>query len=190
MKIDGNAIRPGNIISHKDRLWRAVKTQHVKPGKGGAYLQVELKNIRSGTKMNERFRASENVERVRVEERLFQFLYQEGDNYVFMDQETYDQIFLSADLIGAEALKFLSEGLIVTIGLYENTPLSLALPETMVLTIQEAESVVKGQTQSGSSKPALLENSIRIMVPVYIEAGMKIVVNTGDISFVERAREE
>jgi elongation factor P len=190
MKIDGNAIRPGNIIAHKDSLWRVVKVQNVKPGKGGAYAQAELKDVYSGTKTNERFRASEKVQRVRIEERAFQFLYRDGEAYIFMDQQSFDQIHLSADIIGEDALKFLHEELIVTIGIYEGAPLSFALPETMACLIQEAESVVKGQTQSGASKPALLDNGVRVMVPTYVEAGMKIIVNTTDFSFVERQREE
>ena len=115
MKIDGNAIRPGNIIEHQGRLWRAIKTQHVKPGKGGAFLQVELKDIRDGTKLNERFRSSETVERVRLDQKDYQFLYVEGESYTFMDTDTYEQVTLGSDLIGEDAVKFLQDGMMVTI---------------------------------------------------------------------------
>ncbi|RMD63944.1 MAG: elongation factor P [Alphaproteobacteria bacterium] len=188
MKIQGNAIRPGNIIEHKGRLWRAVRIQHVQPGKGGAYLQVELKDIRDGTKMNERFRSSEDVERVRLDQREYQFLYSDGDMYTFMDNETYDQISLPRELIGEPAV-FLQEGMTVTIESYEGEPISVILPDTVTMKIVEADPVVKGQTASSSYKPAVLENGVRIMVPPHIEAGTRVVVNTSDGSYVERAKD-
>ncbi|MDJ0611187.1 MAG: elongation factor P [Kiloniellales bacterium] len=188
MKINGNAIRPGNVIEHKDRLWRAVKIQHTQPGKGGAYLQVELKDIRDGTKLNERFRASEDVERVRLDQKEFQYLYADGDSYTFMDQETYDQVSLSSDMIGEPAV-FLQDGMTVTIESYENDPISVMLPETVVMEITEADPVVKGQTAASSYKPALLENGVKTMVPPHIETGTRVVVNTADASYVERAKD-
>jgi elongation factor P len=189
MKIDGNAIRPGNIIEHQGRLWRAVKTQHVKPGKGGAFLQVELKDIRDGTKLNERFRSSETVERVRLDQKDYQFLYAEGDSYTFMDNNTYEQIPLNVDLIGEDAVKFLQEGMTVTIESFEDEPISVTLPETVVLEIVEADAVVKGQTASSSYKPAQLENGVRTLVPPHVGSGTRVVINTADGSYVERAKD-
>ncbi|NIA70509.1 elongation factor P [Pelagibius litoralis] len=188
MKINGNAIRPGNVIEHKNRLWRAVKTQHTQPGKGGAYLQVELKDLRDGTKLNERFRASEDVERVRLDQKAFQFLFADGDMLTFMDNDTYEQIMLNKDLVG-EPVIFLQDGMAVTIESYEDEPISVMLPETVVMEIVEADAVVKGQTASSSYKPAKLENGARVMVPPHIASGTRIVVNTADASYVERAKD-
>ena len=188
MKINGNAIRPGNIIEHKNRLWRAVRIQHTQPGKGGAYLQVELRDIRDGTKLNERFRASEDVERVRLDQKDYQYLYAEGDMLTFMDTETYEQITLNADLVG-EPAAFLQDGMMVTVESYEGEPISVELPETVVMEVVEADPVVKGQTAASSYKPAKLENGVRTMVPPHIETGTRVVVNTADASYVERARD-
>ena len=188
MKISGNAIRPGNVIEHKNRLWRAVKTQHTQPGKGGAYLQVELKDIRDGTKLNERFRSSEDVERVRLDQKEYQFLFADGEMLTFMDNDTYEQISLNSDLVG-EPVVFLQEGMTVTIESYEEEPISVMLPDTVVMNIVEADPVVKGQTASSSYKPAVLENGSRIMVPPHIESGIRVVVNTFDATYVERAKD-
>ena len=187
MKINGNAIRPGNIIEHKGRLMRAVKLQQVKPGKGGAFAQIELKDIRDGTKMNERFRADESVERVRLDQVDYQFLFADGDMLTFMHLETFEQIELNADLVG-EPLPFLQENMEVTIELYEEEPISISLPESVVLEVPEADAVVKGQTASSSYKPAMLENGVKVMVPPHIEAGTKIVVNTAEGTYMERAK--
>ena len=187
MKINGNAIRPGNIIEHKGRLMRAVKLQQVKPGKGGAFAQIELKDIRDGTKMNERFRADESVERVRLDQVDYQFLFADGDMLTFMHLETFEQIELNADLVG-EPLPFLQENMEVTIELYEEEPISISLPESVVLEVTEADAVVKGQTASSSYKPAMLENGMKVMVPPHIEAGTKIVVNTAEGTYMERAK--
>ena len=187
MKINGNAIRPGNIIEHKGRLMRAVKLQQVKPGKGGAFAQIELKDIRDGTKMNERFRADESVERVRLDQVDYQFLFADGDILTFMHLETFEQIELNADLVG-EPLPFLQENMEVTIELYEEEPISISLPESVVLEVTEADAVVKGQTASSSYKPAMLENGVKVMVPPHIEAGTKIVVNTAVGTYMERAK--
>ncbi|MBO6560409.1 MAG: elongation factor P [Nisaea sp.] len=188
MKINGNAIRIGNVIEHKDRLWVAVKTQAVKPGKGGAFNQVELKDIRNGTKLNERFRADEQVERVRLEQRPAQFLFAEENLLTFMDNETYEQTQISTDLIGENAV-FLQDGMEVQIESYEGEPLSVQLPETVVLEIVEADAVVKGQTASSSYKPAVLENGVKILVPPHVEAGTRVVVRTEDSTYVERAKD-
>ena len=189
MKINGNSIRPGNVIEHQDRLWRAVKIQHTQPGKGGAYLQVELKDLRSGTKLNERFRASESVEQVRLEQKQFQYLYAEGDMHTFMDIETYDQISLSAELIGEEQVIYLQDGMEVKIESYEGESIGLELPSHVTLEVVEADAVVKGQTAASSAKPALLENGIRTTVPPHIETGTRVVVRTEDGSYVERAKD-
>ena len=188
MKINGNAIRIGNIIEHKNRLWVAVKTQHTQPGKGGAYLQVELKDIRDGTKLNERFRSSESVERVRLDEKEYQFLFEEGGFLTLMDQETYDQITVSTDLVG-DTFPFLEDGMIVTAASYENDIVSLTLPEKVTVMIVEAEPVVKGQTASSSFKPAILENGVRVMVPPHIASGTRIIVQTSDATYIERAKD-
>lgn len=189
MKINGNAIRPGNVVEHQDRLWRAVKIQHTQPGKGGAYLQVELKDIRSGTKLNERFRSSETVEKVRLDQKEFQFLFADDDMYTFMDNETYDQIALSAEAIGEEQVVYLQDGMTVMIESYENEPLGVQLPDHVTLEVTEADAVVKGQTASSSYKPAVLENNIRTLVPPHIEAGARVVIATEDGSYVERAKD-
>ncbi|MFP3920444.1 MAG: elongation factor P [Dichotomicrobium sp.] len=186
MKINGNEIRPGNVIEHKGGLWAAVKTQHVKPGKGPAYAQVELKNLLDGTKLNERFRSSETIERVRLEQREFQFLYEEGDMLVFMDMETFEQIELPKDFVG-ERKAFLQEGMQVTVEFHEDKPIGVALPDHVTLEITEAEPVVKGQTASSSYKTATLENGVRIMVPPFISTGEKVVVDTSDLTYVRRA---
>ncbi|HWT96037.1 MAG TPA: elongation factor P [Terriglobales bacterium] len=188
MKINGNSIRPGNIIEHQGRLWRAVKTQHTQPGKGGAYLQVELKDIRDGTKTNERFRSSETVERVRLDEHEYQFLFSSGEDYTFMDVESFEQLTLNGDLIGEPAV-FLQEGMMVQVESYEGSPISVSLPETVTMQLIEADPVVKGQTAASSYKPAKLENGVRVLVPPHVENGVRIVVNTADGTYVERAKD-
>lgn len=187
MKMNGNAVRPGNVIEHKGRLWRVVKIQHTQPGKGGAYMQVELKDIRNGSKLNERFRASETVERVRLDQKTFQYLFADDEFLTFMDNETYDQVTVHNDLVGEPAV-FLQDGMMVTIESYEDDPISVLLPETVVMEIVEADPVVKGQTASSSYKPAKLENGVRVMVPPHIESGTRVVVNTADGSYSERAK--
>lgn len=188
MKINGNSIRIGNVIEFEGRLWVAVKTQHTQPGKGGAYMQVELKNLVDGTKKNERFRSSEQVERVYLDQFPYQYLYEEGDNLVFMDQANFEQITLSKDFVG-DAAAFLQDGMVVDVSSYEGKPLSVQLPDTVILTITEADPVIKGQTASSSYKPAKLENGLKIMVPPHIESGMRVVVNTEDATYVERAKD-
>jgi elongation factor P len=186
MKIDGVSIRIGNVLEHKKQLWVVTKTQHVKPGKGGAFNQVEMKDIRNGTKLNERFRSDESVERVRLDQAEYQFLYAEGENLVFMNQADYEQISLPADLLG-DSLPFLENSMLVTLELYENEPISVTLPQHVTQEIAETEPVIKGQTVSSSYKPAILSNGVRITVPPFISVGDKIVVDTGDFSYVERA---
>ena len=186
MKINGNEIRPGNVIEHNGGLWVAVKTNAVKPGKGGAFNQVELKNLINGSKLNERFRASETVERVRLEQKDFQFLYAEGDNLVFMDSESYEQLELNTDFVGERAA-FLQDGMTVTVELHEELPIGIQLPDQVTLEVAEADPVVKGQTAASSYKPAKMENGVRVMVPPFIEAGERIVVDTNEIAYLRRA---
>lgn len=188
MKINGNAIRPGMVIEHQNRLWVATKIQHTQPGKGGAYLQVELKDLQSGTKLNERFRASENVDRVRLDQKQHQFLFGDDDMLTFMDMESYEQISLQKELVG-EPVVFLQDGMEVTVESYEGTVIGVELPETAVQAVEETEPVVKGQTAAASYKPALLDNGVRTMVPAHIHSGDFVVINTDDGSYVERARD-
>ncbi|NNE23948.1 MAG: elongation factor P [Rhizobiales bacterium] len=186
MKINGNEIKPGNIILHNGELYVAVKTDHVKPGKGGAFAQVELKSVVGNTKLNERFRASETVEKVRLEQKDYQYLYNQDDMLVFMDTESYEQIELQRDFVGDRAA-FLQDGMMVTVESYEDKPLGISLPGQVTLEITEADPVVKGQTASSSYKPAVLENGMRVMVPPFITAGEKVVVDTNEVTYVRRA---
>jgi elongation factor P len=186
MKINGNEIRPGNVIQHDGNLWLAVKTQAVKPGKGPAYAQVELKNLVTGNKLNERFRASETVERVRLEQNDYQFLYTQGEMLVFMDTESYEQLEIPTEFVGERAA-FLQDGMKVTVESYEGKPLGVSLPDQVTLAITEADPVVKGQTATSSYKPAVLENGVRIMVPPFITAGERVIVDTNELTYVRRA---
>jgi elongation factor P len=186
MKISGVDIRPGNIIEYEGGIWRAVKTQHTQPGKGGAYMQVEMKNLIDGRKTNVRFRSAEIVERVRLDTKDFQFLFAEGDQLTFMDKESYEQVQLPRDLLG-EAAAFLQDGMDVTMELYEERPISVQLPEQVECTIVEADAVVKGQTASSSYKPAVLENGVRVMVPPHIGSGTRIIVDVYEQTYVRRA---
>lgn len=186
MKINGNEIRPGNVIQHQDSLWVAVKTNAVKPGKGPAYNQVELKNLLDGRKLNERFRASETVERVRLEQKDYTYLYEDGDMLVLMDQESYEQIHLPKDIIGERAA-FLQDGMAVIVESHEGRPIGVQLPEQVTLEITETEPTVKGQTAASSYKPAIVDNGLRVMVPPYMSVGEKIVVNTETLEYVKRA---
>ncbi|WP_075220984.1 elongation factor P [Acuticoccus yangtzensis] len=186
MKINGNEIRPGNVLEHQSSLWAAVKVQHVKPGKGGAFAQVELKNLIDGRKLNERFRSADTVERVRLEQKDFQYLYKQGEQLVFMDNDSYEQMELAEDFVGERAA-FLQDGMTVTVEIWEEKPIGITLPQHVTLEITEADAVVKGQTQSSSYKPAVLENGVKVMVPPFIEAGEKIIVDTEEIAYVRRA---
>lgn len=186
MKINGNEIRQGNIIQHQDSLWIAVKINAVKPGKGGAFAQVELKNLESGTKLNERFRSSETVERVRLEQKDHQFLYAEGDMLVFMDNENYEQIELLQEFVGEQSA-YLQDGMTVRLNMHEGRALGIELPEQVILEITETEPSVKGQTATSSFKPAVLENGVRVMVPPFIGVGERIVVQTADSKYLKRS---
>ena len=187
MKLNGNAVKPGNVIEHNGRLWTAVKVSHVKPGKGGAFAQIELRDIRSGTKLNERFRSSETVERVILDESQCTFLYADGDQLVFMHTETFEQISIDSEMVGDRAA-FLQDGMIINMASYEGDPISIDLPDMVIMEVVEADAVVKGQTASSSYKPAILKNNVRVMVPPHIETGTRIVVRPEDASYVERAK--
>ncbi len=189
MKINGNEITVGTLIEYNNGLYRAVKTQHVKPGKGGAFAQVELKEIRTGQKLNERFRSDQKVEQVRLEQVAYAFLYADGDTYTFMHNETFDQITLPAELVGEQKIAYLQDGMPVEIEFYQDQIIAVSIPEKVVMTITEADAVVKGQTASSSYKPAKLDNGQAILVPPHIEAGTKVVVNTTSGEYLERAKD-
>jgi len=183
MKINGSSIRSGNIILHQGTNWRAIKCQAVKPGKGGAFNQVELRNLENGSKLNERFRANEVVEKLSITTKTYQFLYGSGNILTFMNTETYDQIELSKSLIGDQKF-FLQDGMEVSLEIVEEKPVGISLPEQVVQEVLETEAVVKGQTASSSYKPAMVDNGLRIMVPSHIEVGVKIIVSTIDCTYV------
>lgn len=186
MKINGNEIRIGNVIQHQNGLWVAVKTSHVKPGKGGAFAQVELKNLIDGTKLNERFRSSETVERVRLDQKDYQFLFAEGNTLTFMDKESFEQIEIEKDFIGERAA-FLQDGMEVMVESFEDRPIGVKLPQQVTLEIAETEPTVKGQTASSSYKPAILSNGVRCMVPPFCGVGDRIVVDTEEVTYLRRA---
>ena len=188
MKIDGNEIKVGNILEIENKLWRVLKTQHTQPGKGGAYIQVELKEIKEGTKMNSRFRSSETVERAILDEKKFQFLYQDNQNFIFMDQLTFEQLELGPDIIGEDYSKFLIENDEVILQFYNEKAVGLELPSNVILKVIETEGVVKGQTAASSYKPATLERGIKTTVPQFIEINDKIVISTIDSSYIEKAK--
>ena len=185
-KISGVDIRPGNIIEYENGIWRVLKTQHTQPGKGGAFMQVEMKNLVDGRKTNVRYRSADTVEKVRLDTKDFQYLYAEGDSLVFMDKDTYDQINLDADLIG-DAVAFLTDGMDVTLEMYDDKPISVQLPDQVEATIVEADAVVKGQTASSSYKPAVLDNGVRVMVPPHIASGTRIVVDVYERTYLRKA---
>ncbi|MCX8515506.1 MAG: elongation factor P [Alphaproteobacteria bacterium] len=189
MKVNGGSLKPGYVIEHMGKIWRVVKTSHVKPGKGGAFCQAELKDLMVGTKLNERFRSEDAIERISLEQADYQFLFGDGDHFTFMHPTSFEQIALDKDDIGEDFVPFLQDGMAVAVESYEGKIIGVALPEYVTMEVKEAEAVVKGQTASSSYKPAILENGVRIMVPPYIGAGMRIVVNVYERSFVERAKD-
>ena len=185
MKILGNEIKPGMIIEHKDDLWSVLKTQHVKPGKGGAFNQVELKSVKKGTKLNERFRSSDTIERVILDDKKFSFLYEDENNCHFMDQTNYEQIAVSKSLLG-ERNKLLKENMEVNIQFYDDQALSVDLPSSVELKIETTDAAIKGQTASSSYKPATLENGIKIMVPPFINTDDKIILDTRTLEYIKK----
>jgi len=188
MKINAIDIKPGNVLEHSGRLWLVLKRELIQPGKGGAFAQVEMRDLKTGTKSNERYRTQETVERVSLDEKEMQFLFLDGDHATFMDNDTFEQITVDRELIGDPA-DFLKDGMICTIQVYEGTPMSVTLPQSVVMTVVEADPVVKGQTASSSYKPGKLDNGRRVMIPPHIGAGTRIVVNTSDGTYIERAKD-
>ena len=187
-KINAIDLKPGNVLEHQNKLWLVLKREIVQPGKGGAFAQVEIRDLRSGNKATERFRTQEGVERVRLDEKEMQFLYMEGDQATFMDTDTYEQVQVPRDLIGDPA-DFLQDGMVCKVMAYEGQPLSLEIPPSVTMAVVEADPVVRGQSASSSYKPGKLENGRRVMIPPHVEAGTRIVVSTADGSYVERAKD-
>ena len=185
MKISGNEIKPGMLLEHKDDLWEVLKTQHVKPGKGGAFNQVEMKSVNKSTKLNERFRSSDTVEKAALEEINLNFLYEDDSEFYFINQKTFEQINIKKNIVGEKG-KFLSENLEVKISFYEEKPISIELPNQINCKVENTDAALKGQTVSSSYKPATLYNGVRIQVPPFIESGNEIVVDTRTIEYVKK----
>ena len=185
MKISANEIRVGMLLEYKDDLWEVLKTQHVKPGKGGAFNQVEMKSINKNTKLNERFRSSDSVEKASVEENKFTYLYEDENEYHFMDAKTFEQTNIKKSIVGEKG-KFLKENLEVVISLYDEKPILIELPNQINCTINSTDASLKGQTVSSSYKPAILDNGIKIQVPPFVESGDEIVVDTRSIEYVKK----
>ena len=187
MKILGNEVKPGMVIEHKDDLWSVLKAQHVKPGKGGAFNQVELKSLKRGTKLNERFRSSDTVERAVLDEKKFNFLYEDESNCHFMDQTNFEQIQINKSLLG-EKSKLLQENMEVEVQFYDDQALSVDLTSSVELKIESTDAAIKGQTASSSYKPAVLENGIKIMVPPFINSDDKIVLDTRTLEYLKKVK--
>ncbi len=185
-KINGNEIRPGFVLEHDKGLWVAVKVDHVKPGKGGAFAQVEMKNLRDGRKLNERFRSADKVDQVQLETKDQQYLFETDGRLTFMDSETFEQTELPADLLG-DRRPFLQDGMTVQIEYYGDEALNVSLPQRVKCRIVDTEPVVKGQTAANSFKPAILDNGLRIMVPPFVGSEEVVVVSTDTMDYVERA---
>jgi elongation factor P len=185
MKITAIEIKPGTIIEHEKDLWLCLKAQHVKPGKGGAFNQVELKSITRGTKLNERFRSDETVEKASLDERNYQFLYSDEQNLFFMDTKDYEQITISKDLVGDDEY-LMTENLDVVIEFYDEKPLKVTLPKNLEFEVVETDAVVKGQTASSSYKPAVIKNNIKILVPPFINQGDMIVIDSETREYVKK----
>ena len=188
MKVNAITIRPGNVLEYEGKLMLVTKIEIIQPGKGNAVIQVEMRDARTGTKTQQRFRTQETVERARLDEHEMQFLYQEGDHFTFMDNESFEQTQVPADVVG-EPARFLQEGMVCTVTMYEGSALSVELPQTVTMLITQADPVVKGQTASSSYKPAVLENGVRVMVPPHISSETRIVINTADGTYLERAKD-
>ena len=188
MKISAIQIRSGTVLEEENKLWVVLKSEIYQPGKGASVVQVEMRDVRTGTKTNVRYRTQEMVERVRIDEADYSFLFADGDMLTFMSQESFEQINVSREIVG-EPAQFLQDGMIVSIETYEGQPIAVSLPDSVTMLITEADPVVKGQTASSSYKPAVLENGSRVLVPPHIGAGIRIVVKTADGSYVERAKD-
>ena len=185
MKISAGEIRVGMLLEHKNDLWEVLKTQHVKPGKGGAFAQVEMKSVNKNTKLNERFRSSEAVEKASLEETNYNFLYEDENNYFFMEPKSFEQIEIKKDIVGDKG-KLLTENLEVSVSFYNETPISVDLPNQVTCKIQSTDVALKGQTVSSSYKPAILDNGLSIQVPPFIESGDDIVVDTRDLEYIKK----
>ena len=185
MKISAGEIRVGMLLEHKNDLWQVLKTQHVKPGKGGAFAQVEMKSVNKNTKLNERFRSSETVEKASLEEINYNFLYEDENNYFFMEPKTFEQVEIKKEIVGEQG-KLLTENLEVTVSFYNENPISIELPNQVKCKIETTDVALKGQTVSSSYKPATLDNGIKIQVPPFIESGDKIIVDTRTIEYVKK----
>ena len=185
MKILGNEIKPGMIIEHKDDLWSVLKAQHVKPGKGGAFNQVELKSVKKGTKLNERFRSSDSVERAILDDKEFNFLYEDENSCHFMDQKTFEQINIEKKILGEKG-KLLKENLEVNVKIHDSKPINVELPNQINCKIETTEVALKRQTASSSYKPAVLENGINIQVPPFIESGDEIILDTRSLEYIKK----
>ena len=185
MKISGNEIRVGMLIEHKNDLWQVLKTQHVKPGKGGAFAQVEMKSMNKNTKLNERFRSSDTVEKASLDEIKFNFLYEDENEYYFINQKNFEQINIKKEIVGKKG-KFLKEELEVKISFYEEKPISIELPNQVNCKIESTDAALKGQTVSSSYKPAILDNGLKIQVPPFIESEDEIIVDTRSIEYVKK----
>ncbi len=185
MKITANEIRVGMLLEYKNDLWEVLKTQHVKPGKGGAFAQVEMKSINKNTKLNERFRSSDNVERAIVEEIDYNYLYEDKDEFYFINNKTFEQVSLKKEFLG-EKSKLLTEGLDVKIGIYNDLPIKIDLPNQIECKIETTDAAIKGQTAASSYKPALLNNGLNILVPPFIENDDTIIVDTRNLEYVKK----
>jgi len=185
MKINAGEIRVGMLLEYKNDLWQVLKTQHVKPGKGGAFAQVEMKSVNKNTKLNERFRSSENVEKASVEEIKYNFLYEDEINYFFMDPKSFEQIEIKKDIVGEKG-KLLIENLEVSVNFYNNSPISIDLPNQVTCKIETTDAALKGQTVSSSYKPAILNNGLNIQVPPFVEAGDEIIVDTRNLEYIKK----
>ena len=185
MKINAGEIRVGMLLEHKNDLWQVLKTQHVKPGKGGAFAQVEMKSVNKNTKLNERFRSSETVEKASLEETSFNFLYDDENNYFFINPKSFEQIEIKKDIVGEKG-KLLTENLVVSISFYNEAPISVDLPNQVTCKIETTDAALKGQTVSSSYKPATLDNGLNIQVPPFIESGDNIIVDTRSIEYVKK----
>ena len=188
MKIQANTMRPGMVIDHLGKQWTILKIELLQPGKGGAFIQVEMRDVASGNKSNDRWRTQDSVEKLEVRERDSQYLYKDDDLYTFMDTETFEQFVLTADDLG-DAAAYLQDGMAVTADTIEGKPVGIKVPQNVTLEVVEADAVVKGQTATSSYKPGLLENGVKVMIPPFVEAGTRIVVNTIDGTYVERAKD-
>ena len=189
MKVPVNSIRAGNVIEYNGKLWVTAQVQHISPGKGGAFVAIEAKALREGNKLQERFRSGETIEQAHIDERECTYLFKDDNGFTFMDKENYEQMTIGSDVLDPDQSRWLQDGMEVTVSLYEGSPVGVELPKSVVLAVVEADAVVRGQTASSSYKPAVVEGGIKVMVPPHIGVGTKLVINTEDGSYMERAKD-